>query len=148
MLEIPFASDCPFKTHHPPPPPKKNNLVYPYTNRMNNFLEAPFQRLVWEIGREGRERTPVCVVGFTIRLIFHSLIHNILPWPHHRWDGNRLETMCQFWGIVVGDGVFGCNVFIGFIDVLAFLRSVKRYYLLDFFYNKNRRVPTFFFNMF
>ena len=42
--------------------------------------------------------------------------------------------MCQFWGIVVGDGIPGCNVSIGFIDALTFLRSVKRHHLLDFFF--------------
>ena len=39
--------------------------------------------------------------------------------------------MCQFWGIVIGDGISSCNVSIGFIDALTFLRSVKRRYLLD-----------------
>ena len=42
--------------------------------------------------------------------------------------------MCQFWGIVIGDGITGCNVPIGFIDALTFLRSVKRHHLLDFFF--------------
>ena len=42
--------------------------------------------------------------------------------------------MCQFWGIVVGDGIPGCNASIGFIDALTFLRSVKRGHLLDFFF--------------
>ena len=42
--------------------------------------------------------------------------------------------MCQFWGIVVGDGIPGYNVPIGFIEALAFLRLVKRYHLLDFFF--------------
>jgi len=54
-------------------------------------------------------------------------------------------TMCQFWRIVVGDGIPGCNALIGFIDSLTFIRSVKRCHLLDFFffflYNKNRWVP-------
>ena len=50
--------------------------------------------------------------------------------------------MCQFWGIVVGDGMPGCSAPMGFIDALTFLRPVKRCHLLDFFfYNKNRRVP-------
>ena len=42
--------------------------------------------------------------------------------------------MCQFWGIVVGDGIPDCNTPIGFIDALTFLRSVKRHHLLDFFF--------------
>ena len=42
--------------------------------------------------------------------------------------------MCQFWGIVVGDGVPGCNAPIGFIDALTFLRYVKKHHLLDFFF--------------
>ena len=42
--------------------------------------------------------------------------------------------MCQFWGIVVGDRMPGYNASIGFIDALTFLRSVKRYHLLDFFF--------------
>ena len=42
--------------------------------------------------------------------------------------------MCQFWGIVIGDGISGCNAPIGFIDALSFLRSVKRHHLLDFFF--------------
>ena len=41
--------------------------------------------------------------------------------------------MCQFWGIVVGDGIPGFNAPIGFIDALTFLRSIKRCHLLDFF---------------
>ena len=41
--------------------------------------------------------------------------------------------ICQFWGIVVGDEIFGYNVPIGFMDVLNFWRSVKRHHLLDFF---------------
>ena len=41
---------------------------------------------------------------------------------------------CQFWGIVIGDGISSCNVSIGFIDSLTFLRSVKRYHLPDFFF--------------
>ena len=41
--------------------------------------------------------------------------------------------ICQFWGIVVGDEIFGYNVPIGFMDVLTFWRSVKRHHLLDFF---------------
>ena len=45
-----------------------------------------------------------------------------------------VTIMCQFWEIVVGDGIPGCNVFIGFIDALTFLRSVKRHHLLDFFF--------------
>ena len=64
------------------PTQEKNILVYPYTNKMSNFLEAPSQGRVREIGREGRERTPVCVVGFIItsfftpwfRIFCHSLI--------------------------------------------------------------------------
>ena len=40
--------------------------------------------------------------------------------------------MCQFWRIVVGDGIPGYNASIGFIDALTFLRSVKRCHLLDF----------------
>ena len=35
---------------------------------------------------------------------------------------------------MVGDGIPGCNAPIGFIDALSFLRSVKRYHLLDFFF--------------
>ena len=42
--------------------------------------------------------------------------------------------MCQSWGIVVGDGISGCNVPIGFIDALTLLRSVKRHHLWDFFF--------------
>ena len=42
--------------------------------------------------------------------------------------------MCQFWGIVICDGISGCNAPIGFIDALSFLRSVKRHHLLDFFF--------------
>ena len=42
--------------------------------------------------------------------------------------------MCQFWGIVVGDGIPGCNAHIGFIDAWTFLRSVRRRHLLDFFF--------------
>ena len=42
--------------------------------------------------------------------------------------------MCQFWGIVVGDGIPGCSAPMGFIDALTFLRSVKRCHLLDFFF--------------
>ena len=35
---------------------------------------------------------------------------------------------------MVGDGIPGCNAFIGFIDAVTFLRSVKRCHLLDFFF--------------
>ena len=42
--------------------------------------------------------------------------------------------ICQFRGIVVGDGIPGCNAPIGFIDALTFLRSVRRRHLLDFFF--------------
>ena len=42
--------------------------------------------------------------------------------------------MCQFWGIVVGDGIPGFNAPIGFIDALTFLRSVRRCHLLEFFF--------------
>ena len=42
--------------------------------------------------------------------------------------------MCQFWGIVVGDGIPGYSAPMGFIDALTFLRSVKRCHLLDFFF--------------
>ena len=35
---------------------------------------------------------------------------------------------------MVGDGIFYCNVPIGFIDALTFLRSVKRCHLPDFFF--------------
>ena len=35
---------------------------------------------------------------------------------------------------MVGDGISGCNVPIGIIDALTFLRSVKRCHLLDFFF--------------
>ena len=42
--------------------------------------------------------------------------------------------MYQFWGIVVGDGIPGCNAPIGFIDALTFLMSVKICHLLDFFF--------------
>ena len=34
---------------------------------------------------------------------------------------------------MVGDGIPGCNVPIGFIDVLTFLRSVRGCHLLGFF---------------
>ena len=44
--------------------------------------------------------------------------------------------MCQFWGIVIGHGISSCNVSIGFIDALTFLRSVKRYHLLELFFVK------------
>ena len=40
----------------------------------------------------------------------------------------------QFWGIVVGDGIPGCNAPKGFIDVLTFRRSVKRCHLPGFFF--------------
>ena len=42
--------------------------------------------------------------------------------------------ICQFWGIVIGDGIPDCNPPIGFINVLTFLWSVKRHHLLDFFF--------------
>ena len=42
--------------------------------------------------------------------------------------------MCQFWGIVVGDGILGCSAPMGFIDALTFLRFVKRWHLIDFFF--------------
>ena len=35
---------------------------------------------------------------------------------------------------MVGDEISGCNVSIGFLDALTFLRSVKRLHLLDFFF--------------
>ena len=35
---------------------------------------------------------------------------------------------------MVDDGIPGCNAPIGFIDALTFLRSVRRCYLLDFFF--------------
>ena len=35
---------------------------------------------------------------------------------------------------MVGDKISGCNVPIGFIDALTFLRSVRRCHLLDFFF--------------
>ena len=35
---------------------------------------------------------------------------------------------------MVGDGIFSCNVPIGFIDVLTFRRFVKRCQLSDFFF--------------
>ena len=35
---------------------------------------------------------------------------------------------------MVGDGIPGYNVPIGFIDVLTFLRSVREQHLLDFFF--------------
>ena len=35
---------------------------------------------------------------------------------------------------MVGDGIPGCNAAIGFIDVLTFLRSVRRCHLLDLFF--------------
>ena len=35
---------------------------------------------------------------------------------------------------MLGDGIPGCNAPIGFIDALTFLRSVRRCYLLDFFF--------------
>ena len=35
---------------------------------------------------------------------------------------------------MVADGIPGCNAPIGFIDALTFLRSVRRCYLLDFFF--------------
>ena len=38
--------------------------------------------------------------------------------------------MCQFWGIVIGDGSSGCNAPIGFIKELSFLNSVKTHHLL------------------
>ena len=38
------------------------------------------------------------------------------------------------WGIVIGDGISGCNAPIGFIDALTFLRSVKRHHSLNFFF--------------
>ena len=44
--------------------------------------------------------------------------------------------ICQFWGINVGDGIFGCNVPIGFIDALTFWRSVKRCHLSVFLLQK------------
>ena len=40
-------------------------------------------------------------------------------------------TICQFWGIVVGDGILGCSVPMGFIDALTFQRSVKRCHLKE-----------------
>ena len=42
--------------------------------------------------------------------------------------------ICQFWGIVVGDGIPGCNAPTGFTDALTFLRSVRRCHLLDVFF--------------
>ena len=42
--------------------------------------------------------------------------------------------ICQFWGIVIGDGISGCNAPIGFIEELTFLKSVKRHHLLDFLF--------------
>ena len=42
--------------------------------------------------------------------------------------------MCQFWGIVIGDGISGCKAPIGFIKELTFLNSVKRHHLLDFLF--------------
>ena len=42
--------------------------------------------------------------------------------------------MCQFWGIVIGDAISGFNAPVGFIDLLTFLRSVKRHHLSDFFF--------------
>ena len=38
---------------------------------------------------------------------------------------------------MVGDGIFGCNVSIGFMDALTFQKSVKRSHLLDFFFITN-----------
>ena len=45
-----------------------------------------------------------------------------------------IVIMCQFWGVVVGDGIPGCNAPIGFIVAITFLKSVKRCQFLDFFF--------------
>ena len=51
-----------------------------------------------------------------------------------KWNFSKIFQIYQYWGIVVGDGIPGCNVPIVLIDALTFLRSVRRYHLLDFFF--------------
>ena len=51
-----------------------------------------------------------------------------------KWNFSKIFQICQFWGIVVLDGIPGCNAPIGFIDALTFLRSVRRCHFLDFFF--------------
>ena len=50
-----------------------------------------------------------------------------------KWNFSKIFQICQLWGIVVGDGIPGCNAPIGFIDALTFLRSVRRCWRIDAF---------------